>query len=150
MSEQPGSGEELLGDSDKGAQPGPGEESLGDAGPGELATVTVSEHGASLIVSVAGELDISNIDGVAETIHALPNTEEGLLIDLAAVRYLDSSAVSLLHDLAMRLRSRAQQLVVVSPPGTPPRRILDLTALYVNAPLADDMDTGLGLLPSEL
>jgi hypothetical protein len=47
--------------------------------------------------------------------------------------------VSLLHDLAMRLRSRTQRLIVVSPPDTPPRRILELTALYLNAPIADEL-----------
>ncbi len=121
---------------------------LGGAGSRELASVTASEHGASLVLAISGEVDISNIDGIAQAIYALPNTEDGLLIDLSDVSYLDSSAVSLLHDLAMRLRNRAQQLVVVSPPHTPPRRILDLTALYVNAPVADELESGFKLLRS--
>jgi len=121
---------------------------LGGAGTGELASVTASEHGASLVLAISGELDISNIDRVAEVIHALPNTDAGLLIDLSEVSYLDSSAVSLLHDLAMRLRKRAQQLIVVSPPQSPPRRILELTALYLNAPVADELDSGISLLSS--
>jgi anti-anti-sigma factor len=116
---------------------------VGGSGSGELASVTAGEHGASLVVTISGEVDISNIDSIAEAIHGLPNTEEGLLIDLSDVTYLDSSAVSLLHDLAMRLRSRAQRMIVVSPPATPPRRILDLTALYVNAPVADALESGL-------
>jgi anti-anti-sigma factor len=124
----------------------PRKELLGGAGSGELASVTASEHGAALVLAISGEVDISNIDSIAEVIYALPNTDAGLLIDLTEVSYLDSSAVSLLHDLAMRLRNRAQQLIVVSPPETPPRRILDLTALYVNAPVADELDDGLTLL----
>ena len=127
-------------------QPSPRKELLGGAGSGELASLTASEHGASLVLIISGEVDISNIDSIAEAIYALPNTEEGLLIDLSGVSYLDSSAVSLLHDLAMRLRSRAQRMIVVSPPETPPRRILDLTALYVNAPIADAFDIGIKLL----
>ncbi|MGH2836058.1 MAG: STAS domain-containing protein [Solirubrobacteraceae bacterium] len=122
---------------------------LGDAGSSELASVTAAEHGASLLLAISGEVDISNVDRIAEVIYALPNTEDGLLIDLTRVSYLDSSAVSLLHDLAMRLRNRAQQLIVVSPPETPPRRILDLTALYVNAPVADELDSGLRLLRTQ-
>lgn len=121
---------------------------LGGEGSGELASVTVVEHGAGLVVSISGEVDISNIDSVADVIHALPNVQDGLLIDLSDVRYLDSSAVSLLHDLAMRLRSRSQRLIVVSPPQTPPRRVLDLTALYVNAPVADALESGLTKLGS--
>jgi anti-anti-sigma factor len=119
---------------------------LGGASIGELASVTAVENHPGLVVTISGEVDISNIDSIAESIYGLPNTEEGLLIDLSDVTYLDSSAVSLLHDLAMRLRSRAQQMVVVSPPATPPRRILDLTALYVNAPVADALDSGIKLL----
>jgi anti-anti-sigma factor len=119
---------------------------LGGAGAGELASVTATEHGGSLVLAISGEVDISNVESVAEVIHALPNIDEGLLIDLSEVSYLDSSAVSMLHDLAMRLRSRAQRMVVVSPPQTPPRRILDLTALYVNAPVADALESGIRLL----
>jgi anti-anti-sigma factor len=121
---------------------------LGGAGSGELASVTASEHGASLVLSISGEVDISNIERIAEVIYALPNTDAGLLIDLSEVSYLDSSAVSLLHDLVMRLRKRAQQLIVVSPPQSPPRRVLELTALYLNAPVADELGSGIGLLSS--
>ena len=126
----------------------PAREVLGGGGSGELATVTATPHGAALVLTISGELDISNIDRVAEVIYGLPNTEEGLLIDLTKVGYLDSSAISLLHDLAMRLRNRAQRVIVVSPPETPPRRVLDLTALYVNAPIADELESGIRLLGS--
>ena len=122
----------------------PRQELLG--GAGSLASVTSSEHGAALVLAISGEVDISNIDAIAEVIHRLPNTAGGLLIDLTEVSYLDSSAGSLLHHRAARLRGRAQKLVVVSPPQTPPRRILELTALYVNAPIADALDSGLELL----
>jgi stage II sporulation protein AA (anti-sigma F factor antagonist) len=122
----------------------PRKESLGDTGSNELASVSAAEHaGGALVVTITGELDISNIDAVADVIYAQPNSEDGLVIDLSEVRYLDSSAVSLLHDLARRLRSRAQRLVVVSPAGTPPRRILELTALYLNAPIADLLEEAL-------
>jgi anti-anti-sigma factor len=121
---------------------------LGPEGSNELASVTAFENGRGLIVAISGEVDISNVDSVADVIHALPNVQDGLLIDLSDVRYLDSSAVSLLHDLAMRLRNRAQRLIVVSPPQTPPRRVLDLTALYTNAPVADALESGLRMLGS--
>jgi anti-anti-sigma factor len=117
-----------------------GEELLGSVGSHELARVSVSERDGAVVVAVAGEVDISNVERVSEVIFAQPNTGEGLIVDLSDVRYLDSTAVSLLHDLGARLRNRAQRLIVVSPIDTPPRRILELTALYVNAPLAEDLD----------
>lgn len=115
----------------------PQTELSGGGGSHQLASVNAAQHGNALVVSIAGEIDISNIDGIAEVIYAQPNSDAGLIIDLSEVSYLDSSAVSLLHDLAMRLRSRTQRMIVVSPPGTPPRRILELTALYLNAPITD-------------
>jgi anti-sigma B factor antagonist len=124
----------------------PRRELLKGSGSGDLASVTATEHGAVLVLAISGEVDISNIDSIANAIYALPNTEEGLLIDLSDVSYLDSSAVSLLHDLAMRLRSRAQRMIVVSPPQSPPRRILDLTALHVNAQIADTLERGIRLV----
>ena len=127
----------------------PGRELLGPDGASELASVTASSHGAALVVTIGGELDISNIDRIAEAIHALPNTEDGLLIDLSDVTYLDSTAISLLHNLAMRLRNRSQRLIVVSPPQAPPRRVLELTALHLNAPVVDALADGLELLTPE-
>lgn len=116
---------------------------LGGAGSHELASVTATEHGAVLVMTITGEVDIANVDQIAEVIYAQPNTEDGLVIDLSEVRYLDSSAVSLLHDLAMRLRNRAQRLIVVSPSGTPPRRVLELTAMDRNAPVVDELEAAL-------
>jgi anti-anti-sigma factor len=119
---------------------------LGHAELGELASVSAGEHGGALVVTIAGEVDISNIDEIADVIYAQPNSEPGLVIDLTSVTYLDSSALSLLHDLAIRLRGRAQRLIVVSPQGTPPRRILELTALYTNAPVTDVLAEAIKML----
>ncbi len=124
----------------------PRKELLGHGGSDDLASVRASEVDGVLVVAIAGEVDIANIDGVAEVIYAQPNSDNGLVIDLTEVSYLDSSAVSLLHDLAMRLRGRAQRLVVVSPQGTPPRRILELTALHTNAAVTDLLAEAIRLL----
>jgi anti-anti-sigma factor len=114
--------------------------------PRELALARASEREGTIVVTITGEIDLSNIDGIREIIDVQPNTGDGLVVDLAGVEYLDSTALSLLHDLALRLRQRAQQLVVVSPSDSPPRRVLDLTALYLNAPLVDDLETALKLV----
>jgi anti-anti-sigma factor len=124
----------------------PEEGMLGGSGSGELARVSASEQDGTMVVSVAGEIDLSNIGRLADVIFAQPNTGDGLIVDLSDVEYLDSTAVSLLHDLAVRLRQRAQQLVVVSPSDSPPRRVLDLTALYVNAPLVEETEAALKLV----
>jgi anti-anti-sigma factor len=125
-------------------QPPPKE--LLEPGQGDLASVGVADHDGPLVVTITGELDISNIDSIADVIYAQPNSDDGLVVDLTGVTYLDSSAVSLLHDLARRLRNRAQRLIVVSPQGSPPRRILELTALNKNAPITEVLAEAIRLL----
>ena len=102
--------------------------------------VSVSECAGVTVISVTGEVDISNIDQLSATIFALPNSGPGLVVDLTEVSYIDSATVSLLHDLAMRLRQRAQRLVVVAAPASPPRRVLELTSLELTAALTDDLE----------
>lgn len=101
------------------------------------------------IAAIAGEIDISNVDTIAAALTELPNLALGLIVDLAAVSYLDSAGVSLLHDLAVRLRRRSQRLVVVCPPAATPRRMLELTALGKHSPIVDDVAAGMGLLASD-
>ena len=114
--------------------------------PGDLAHVDMQDHDGVPVAAISGEVDISNVDRVAQVIFAQPNTGDGLIVDLSQVRYLDSTAVSLLHDLALRLRHRAQRLVVVSPADSPPRRVLELTSLSTNAPLVEELESALSLL----
>jgi anti-sigma B factor antagonist len=138
---------------DPGELPGdPGESKggVGNAGPGapDLAHVEVTERDGTMVVSISGEIDISNVDQIAAVISAQPNTGDGLVVELSEVGYLDSTAVSLLHDLALRLRQRAQRLAVVSPEDSSPRRVLELTALYRHAPLAEDIDSAIKLIRS--
>jgi hypothetical protein len=64
-------------------------------------------------------------------------------------RQADCTTVTMtrsLAALALRLRQRAQRLVVVSPSDSPPRRVLELTALSTNAPLVEELESALRLL----
>lgn len=84
-----------------------------------------------------GEVDIARIPALMQQFSTLTNEFETLIIDLTNVTFLDSSGVSLLHELNNRLRVRSQKLVVISPPGTMPRRVLDLTAFGSQVRLED-------------
>lgn len=106
----------------------------------ELAQVTLEDRDGVAVATVSGEIDMSSVDRVGAGLTDLSNLALGLVVDLCAVDYLDSSGISLLHDLAQRLRQRSQMLVIVSPPGTPPRRMLELTALDSQAVVLDDVE----------
>ena len=89
-----------------------------------------------VVAQVSGEIDLSNAADVGDAMAgAVPNSALGLVIDLTATGYLDSSGVHLLFDLAERLQRRQQQLRVVVPEGAPVRRVLRIVELDASVPV---------------
>ena len=78
------------------------------APPRELANVKLEDHDGVTVAVVSGEVDMSSVERVAAAVTDLSNLAIGLIVDLRSVSYLDSSGISLLHDLALRLRRRSQ------------------------------------------
>ena len=96
----------------------------------ELATVRVRERGALVMASVEGEIDLSNAGGLLnELAGSVPNTARGLLLDLLALEFLDSSGIHMLYDLAERLATRQQGFAVVLEPDAPPRRAIEVSGV---------------------
>ena len=101
----------------------------------ELWGVTLS--GDDVVVArLTGEIDLSNASDIADQLGAgVPNSALGLVVDLTATSYLDSSGVHLLFDLGERLTRRQQQLYVVVPMDAPIRRVLRIVNLGDSVPL---------------
>lgn len=94
-----------------------------------------------VVARLAGEIDLSNASEAGDALTAaVPNTALGLVIDLTATAYLDSSGVHLLFDLAERLARRQQQLRVVVPEGAPVRRVLRIVELDATVPVTPSVD----------
>jgi anti-sigma B factor antagonist len=93
-----------------------------------------------VVVSVQGEIDVSNATGLGRELTDISNRALGLVVDLTGVEYLDSSGIALLYELNLRLRRRRQGFVVVSPTGSAPRRVLELTAFNSRAAIAEEVD----------
>ncbi len=108
---------------------------------GELGRLRLTEREGVVRAAVDGELDISNVGGFEARLHALPNGALGLILDLSATTFIDSSAVSLIHGLRERLRRRGQLLRVVAVAGSAPRRVLELTG-YEHAGPLDEAPAG--------
>jgi anti-anti-sigma factor len=106
----------------------------------ELSRVDFS--GEDVIVArLTGEIDLSNAADVGETLAGgVPNTALGLVIDLTATAYLDSSGVHLLFDLSERLQRRQQQMRVVVPEGGPIRRVLRIVELDATVPVLSSVE----------
>ena len=101
----------------------------------ELAHLDLS--GDDVVVArLSGEIDLSNAAEVGDELASgVPNSALGLVLDLTATTYLDSSGVHLIFDLAERLRTRQQQLRIVVPAGAPVRRVLRIVELDDTVPV---------------
>ncbi len=62
------------------------------------------------------------------------------MLDLCSCRYLYSASIEVVFDIAHRISRRRQVFVVSLPPGSPLRRVLELTDVGAVAPLHDSLD----------
>jgi anti-sigma B factor antagonist/stage II sporulation protein AA (anti-sigma F factor antagonist) len=108
----------------------------------DLSTLTIEDRFDDVVVArLSGEVDLSNANAVGDQLRAaIPNRALGLVLDLSGTSYLDSSGVSLIFDLADRLRRRQQQLRLVAPADAPLRRILRIVDPGGALPLTDSID----------
>jgi anti-anti-sigma factor len=93
-----------------------------------IAHVSINGDDDQVVVAhVSGEIDLASAPGVGEELAgAVPNRALGLVVDLERTTYLDSSGISLIFDLAERLRRRQQQLRLVVSESSPLRRVLGI------------------------
>jgi anti-anti-sigma factor len=113
----------------------------------ELATLRLRERGDIVMAVVEGEIDLSNAPGLqGDLTAAVPNSAQGLLLDLTGLEFLDSSGVHMLYDVADRLATRQQRFAVVLEAGAPPRRAIELSGVEPAAWLFADQASALAAL----
>jgi len=78
---------------------------------------------------VAGELDMSNVDDVAASLTAACDGTRSLVLDLAAVTFLDSSGIVRLARLNNELAKAGRTLQIVPGVNTIATRILELSGM---------------------
>lgn len=91
-----------------------------------LAQVAHLEQDGIRLVSVTGELDISNVAVLEDATFDLPNQGLGIVLDLSGATYIDSATLSLVFKLQRSLQRRGQALRVVCAPASNARRVLEL------------------------
>jgi anti-anti-sigma factor len=75
--------------------------------PTSLSLDTARSDQGTLVMTVAGEIDLSNVESFARALDAVlseATAGETLTVDLGAVEYLDSAAVNVLFPHAERIR----------------------------------------------
>ena len=103
-------------------------------------TTSLSARGGFTVAAVDGEIDISNSEVLGtELSHAVPNDARGLVLNLSAVTFIDSSGIRTLFDLAARLAEHQQLLHLVLPDSSQLRRTLLLLHIPAVMPVFPDL-----------
>ena len=90
-------------------------------------TISRDESDGVEIIRLVGDVDLTNAELVREAVDA--TTCERVVLDLSAVTFLDSMAISTLDGGRRRLESEQRSLVLVSPPETPSAWTLRVTGM---------------------
>lgn len=109
--------------------------------------VVIDTRAESCLIRIIGEVDLSNAASVRQQIlAALPPTGPGVVIDLTATTYLDSTGVRLLFELAHSISDRDRRLVLVVSEAALIRRVVVLTKLDDCVPIVGSHDEALRAL----
>ena len=110
----------------------------------DLIGVEIEQRDDVVVARLSGELDISVAEPTGRTIaEAVPSSALGVVVDMTALEFMDSSGVSMLFNLARRVGSHRQQLRVVAPAGRPVSRVLEIVEFGRAAPVDADVDSAL-------
>jgi anti-anti-sigma factor len=92
-----------------------------------LAIIEPEQRDHITLVSIRGEIDVSNGDDVLRrTLDAVTLDTRCLLLDLSGVEYFDSVGVRLSFDLEQRLARQQIDFGIVRPPASYVRKVLEL------------------------
>jgi anti-sigma B factor antagonist len=106
----------------------------------------VERNDGAVIVKLGGELDLYNAHVVRDALlEACAEAPDRLVVDLSAVKYIDSTALGVLIEARTRMANRRAFLLAA--PGLETKRALEISGLdrhfSVHASLEDALDAAL-------
>ena len=93
-----------------------------------IAGLSTREYGGHIVVALHGELDIVDAASVAAVLAAAAARNPRIIVDLAALEYIDCHALAALGRVRAQARQAGGDLLLAAPRG-PVRRLLTLTGL---------------------
>lgn len=103
--------------------------------------VEVTRHADVVVARLEGDIDLANTPSVSATVLAeVPNDALGLVVDLSAVRYIDSVGIRMLFTFIRSLHASRQGMAIAVPHGSPVRKLLKITHLDEAAALGESVD----------
>ena len=98
------------------------------AGIREDPVAGIERNGSSVVVSLAGELDLYNAHALREALlECCGEAPERLVVDLSEVKFIDSTALGVLIEARTRMSNRRGFLLAA--PGLETRRTLEISGL---------------------
>ena len=98
----------------------------------EGANVRVTNEDGVATAALDGEIDLVNAADVAERLSTGIDGASAVIIDLRGVAFMDSQAIALLDRLSARLEGEGCPVVLVAPPQSVPRRVLEIVDLGID------------------
>jgi anti-anti-sigma factor len=92
-----------------------------------LAQVTTTDNGSGPLITVTGEVDMSNADAVGGQIRDAVSTAAAVTLDLGAVGFFDSSALHMLQLLSGEFDRDGGRLTIEVAAGSIVQRLLAIT-----------------------
>jgi anti-anti-sigma factor len=109
-----------------------------------LADISVSDHGAAVLVVIAGEVDLTNARQISTTLLSAARPDATtVVLDLSKVDYLDSAGIRLLYRSTNSLADRRQRLILVVPAESRLRDLLAMTGVLDSIGTVADVDAGI-------
>jgi anti-anti-sigma factor len=100
----------------------------------EIGQVVVEQLPDVSVVELRGEHDISTAGALQAELNAVLATGASVIVDLSETTFIDSSIVGALFHAPT---TPGRIVAVAAPPGTLPRRVIDLIALSAAIPTFD-------------
>jgi anti-sigma B factor antagonist len=102
----------------------------------------IQRNDAYVVVELAGELDLYNAHEVREALlECCAEGPERLIVDLSAVKFIDSTALGVLIEARTRLANRRGFLLAA--PGLETRRALEISGLDRHFAVHESLDQAL-------
>jgi anti-sigma B factor antagonist len=112
------------------------------AGIREDPIASIARNDGSVVVSLAGELDLYNAHEVREALlECCAESPNRLVIDLSGVKFIDSTALGVLIEARTKLANRRGFLLAA--PGLETRRALEISGLDRHFAVHDSLDAAL-------
>lgn len=110
---------------------------MNDAGGVQLV-----RNGRIVVARMPVEVEISQAPLLrGQLIQAVDNRDLGLVIDMTATEYLDSSGVNLLFELGEGLAARQLRMAIVIPQGGLVERVVSIVDLGSAMPIHRDLES---------